>query len=405
VVIAANGQMGDFQPHSKWDENLLNIELHNVRVKADSMPAAWQEIRTKYLLRANFYRDGVSNEDSAKFTFSKEVATEGELLEAFLATYPDYTYTQDKETGILWIHQKRVNYDDILSQKVRIERPAYQVTMLTGVFTPLCRLFPNVHAFLFEFGPPMNLTFDYGIDLPAGNCTVREILNYCCIRNLTMSFAIARDAEGQFFIKPIDSYYGNPLAPPRAAAVKFWEIEIGKSTNGIPNIAEISTAMSDTNPRKRWAARSYLEAAWKNYRFSDLSTNSDSPEKAVWAALGIQDVIFRGINDSEYNRDGTPGFTNNLAQIKDPGLALLASLELTREKQGTSYLDAIVSKHKFSEAEIASIKPDVYRLAHKSKLVLDKLKTMKLNVPEFSAEALSELERTNLFTLIPMGKN
>ena len=113
AATAASGLDRDFKPHSKWDENLLKIELHNVRIKADNMTSAWQAISTTYLLRANFYRNAVSDEDSAHFAFNKDKATEGELIEAFIATYPEYTYTQDKETGIIWIHGKNLDYNDI----------------------------------------------------------------------------------------------------------------------------------------------------------------------------------------------------------------------------------------------------------------------------------------------------
>ena len=274
--------------------------------------------------------------------------------------------------------------------------------MLSDIFIPLCRLLtPNVNAYLEHFGPPLNLTFDYCVDLPAGIYSLKEVLNYCCVGNLTESFAIGRDDRGVFFIEPIDLYYGNPLAPPRVAAMKFWEIEIGKPANGTPNTMEISTAMSDTNPRIRWAARSYLAAARQNYQFDDLGSKINDPEKAIWEGLGIEDIVFRGIDDSQFGRIEAPWFAKNLAKIQEPGLALLTSLEQAREKQDTGYLDAIVNAHKFSEAEIASIKPNIYRLAHESKLALDKLKSMKLNVPDFSQEALRELEDTNLFTLVP----
>ena len=100
-----------------------------------------------------------------------------------------------------------------------------------------------------------------------------------------------------------------------------------------------------------------------------------------------------------------PGIAEDLTQIKDPSLALVTSLELAREKQDTSYLDSIIRQHKYSKTEIDSIKADIYQLAHKSKLALNKLKALKLDVPEFSPKALDQLENTNIFTLVPVGKN
>ena len=80
---------------------------------------------------------------------------------------------------------------------------------------------------------------------------------------------------------------------------------------------------------------------------------------------------------------------------------LVTSLELTREQMDTSLLDELVSKHKYSEAEIVSIASDVYRFAHESSDVLNKLKSMKLDVPEFSPVSLRDLGETNLFELVP----
>lgn len=404
AVIAANAQAEDFQTRSKWDEGILKVEYHQVNIEAGNMVSAWQEMCTKYLLRCNLVVSAGQTSATAKFTFRTNNATGNDLARAFLAAYPEYTNTQDKQTGVLWFHPKNVHYEEILTQEVKIARPAYQIPMFSGVYLPLCELLsPNVsgNQMNFHFGSPDAWTYNYGVDLPAGNHSVRSILNYCCINNPTKCFIVYEGVRGRSQVVPVNLYYGNPLAPPRAAAVKFWEIEIGKPTNEIPNAVEISTAMSDTDPRKRWAARSYLEAALQNYQFSDLTAKSDSPESAVWVKMAIQDITLRGRNDSQYSHDNTPELTNNLDKIQDPGLALLKSLEQSRGKQDTSYLDAIVSAHKFSEVEIASVKPDIYRLVHESPLALDKLKTMKLEVLEFSPKAVEELADTNLFTLVP----
>ena len=95
-----------------------------------------------------------------------------------------------------------------------------------------------------------------------------------------------------------------------------------------------------------------------------------------------------------------PRLGEDLKKIENPKLALLASLQLTNEKQDTSYLDAIVSKHAYTEAEIASIKPDLYRMARSSKAIRDKLTEMKSQVPALSPEALSELENNSFLTLV-----
>jgi len=129
---------------------------------------------------------------------------------------------------------------------------------------------------------------------------------------------------------------------------------------------------------------------------------TDSEKKLwVWLAVMIPPLTFA--KDSEFFvRSFSNNFvplSNDLKQVQDPRLALLWSLELTRAKMDTSYLDVMVSGHQFSEAEIAGIKPDIYDIVRESKLVREKLAKMKLDAPEFSPENLRELDNTNLFLL------
>ena len=393
---------------SKWDKALLNMGFRDVSINAVGMPAAWREITTRYLLRANIYIDAQADSVSQAFIFKKEDATGREILGALLAAHPAYTYTQDRETGVLWIHPKRIKYEDILNQKIRVVRPAHQIRLFTGIYEPLCSLLSSdvIAASLPKAGSPSS-AYSYFVDLPSGVCSAREILNSCSTANPTKAFAVGLESvksSNKLSISICDLHYLNPMALPRVAALKFWEIDIGKPANEIPSAHEVNAALCDANSTKRWAAVAYLEAAQANYSPVKLIEKADEPEKAVWVALGVENTLYRGIGDLTFFKNVAahiPEFMNDFVQIKDPKLALIASLEMTREKQDASYLDAIVSKHKYSEAEIASIKPDIYRLAHEYPLALDKLEAMKLDVPEFSPKALHELAETNLFILVP----
>jgi hypothetical protein len=404
--------LGDPGSHvqSKWDEDLLNVELHNVRIQSESFSASWEVISIKYFVRANLYWDSVSDSDSGKFDFNKDKTTGKELMEAFLAAYPTYTCTQDRETGVMWIHRKSVKYEDILGQKVRINQSVIQAPFYTAVLEPLSGLLsglsPSTTMFPLSFG---SQAFNYGIDLPKSVYSIRQILNLSCVANPTVEFRFWPDGQAAVVMMPTRLEYPNPLAPPRATAVRFWEIEIGasKSTNGVPSAEEIGAAMSDPNPRKRWAARVYFEATLHSYQLSDIVGNGEDPERAVWAALGLEAATHRGSGDDHFfdaRNLGKLPIKDYLPRLKDPGVALLASLELAREKSGSSYLDEIVNGHKFTEAEIVPLLPDICRMAHGSGLVLAKLKTMKFDVPELSEEALRAMDYSNLLTLVPAGE-
>ena len=58
--MAGNCQAEEIQLRSKWDENLLNVELHDVSIDPNIMTQAWQQMGKKYLLRCNLYMDADS---------------------------------------------------------------------------------------------------------------------------------------------------------------------------------------------------------------------------------------------------------------------------------------------------------------------------------------------------------
>jgi hypothetical protein len=394
--IAANGFA------DQWDEDLLTAKIQNVNIQANSIEDACLKIGTKYLLRINFYKS-VTGSNSASFSIEREQANGKELIDALLAIYPSYTYTQDPQTSIIWIHPKTIPYNEILNQKINVAHSMNQVLMTSSVYSPLIDLlYPtiSVRPNIITLGSGNSMS--YYVDLESGVHSVRQILNLCCVQNPAAAFEVEPGrVESSHCLIGIDySYYPNPMSPPRPLAVKYFEIEVGKPTNDIPSTAEVSTALSDPSPRKRFAARNYYAMTQMNYSWVDLIAKSDGLEKKIWTALGIT-TAFLG-NGSLPFAAISSGLTNDFVKIKDPQLALVLSLELARNKQDLPYLDSIVSQHKFTEPEIASIKPDVYRLAHESPLALDKLKALKVDVPEFSAKALRELaDTTNVFTLVP----
>jgi hypothetical protein len=271
------------------------------------------------------------------------------------------------------------------------------------VLLPLCRvLSPKVGIGGIQRSS-LIFTHSYGVDLPAGVYSARDILNACCIAFPTRTFAVAPGPRGALSITPLTLLSMDRLSPPRAAAVMFWETEIGQPTNGTPSLEEIAVALSDPSPRKRWAARMYQNATFVNYKTEELE-KSDDPERAIWAALAMKSMyVISGEQAYVSGKEKVmQAFTNGLAQ-RDPGLALLTAMELAREKKDPSIIDCVAG-HKFTAEEIAVIQPDLYRIARQSKLVRDKLVQMKFDAPELSPESLRELENTNLFYLVPEDK-
>jgi hypothetical protein len=390
--------------NSRWDESLLKTEFAEVNIKPKDIRAAWQEMGNRYLLRSNLYMD---SEDATEFSFKKQGASGKEVFDAFVATYSAYTYTQDPKTGVIWIHPKRIPYDAVLNQQIEVRRAACQILMFNQVYAPLSRLLaPNQ----IPFGVNRSLVrgvLNYPMDLPEGVFAARDIINFCCVADPTKAFAIEPPSTGRLGLMPLNLHYGNPTAPPRARAISFWEVEIGQPLTPIPSVDELVSALSDSNPRRRWAARAYLKATYEHYREPSLIAKCDEPRKAIWVAIALKSIDQAGRGDQPYITVAPfaqfmQGFTNDLPRM-NPALGLLAAMECAREKNDPRFMDA-VADHKFSGDEIESIQPDLNRIARESTLVRDKLIAWKSDVRELSAEVLSGLARTNLLEPIPEVK-
>jgi hypothetical protein len=393
-----------------WEDSVANVQLQSVSIATNTMRAAWEEISTKYLLRANLYWD-VSG--AIPFGLRAESTTAGELLAAFLAAYPTYTSSRDPETGVLWIHPVRVAYPDILSQRVKVDHAAMQVDVWAEVYMPLSRmLFPDGSAAVLRGGarPKDEAEGEQGarpflrsyVDIPAGVYSARQILNLCCAASPTLAFAVAPKPTPtrteQQTLTMLSLFYRNPLAAPRAGAVRFWQVEIGDTASGAPGIDKLISAMSDYLPHKRWAAAQFLEAAMMNYSVIDLVNKSPNAEQAIWAALAVEAT--RGVPDLlTWNDKRISRLRDDIRHISDPRLALVTCLELTREDQDASYLEPLIREHKYSQEEVDSVVSDVYRIIRASVPARKKLLSLRLDVPRFSAETLGQLGTTNLFSI------
>ena len=409
----------------KWDKNLLLVEYSAVHINAKSMQGAWRVISTKYFIRANIY-EVTAIDNQTPFIYNKDTATGEDLLDAFLAVYTDYTYTQNPETGIIWVYPKSINYGDLLNNTIVVARGVSQIPVYLRIFSPLCRLLaPSIvdpydaSNGLSSIGlgiQPAPFSWSFGVDIPAGTYSIRQIMDMICLSDPTKAFVIQPipkpGLEGSRVAWLTDLIADNPFAPPRLQTVKFWGIEVGETTNGTPSYDEVRAAMSSSDPKTRTAASLYLESAKMNYSPLLLIGKANSSEQAIWTALGVEyaDVDFRNADGAYTNffamlEQGIPRVREDLKQIKNPLLTLLTSLELIREGRDASYLNAAINKHQYSEEEIISIKPELTRMARSSKTVRDKLLEMKSSVPDLSPEALGELADTNSFLVLPqVGK-
>ena len=168
------------------------------------------------------------------FVFNRDKVTGREILDALLREYAEFTYTQNPNTGIIWIHPKKLAYGDILNQRVKISHDAIGVPIYPDIYLPLRKLLgPDFIETPSGISRP--LPHSYDVDVMAGTYSAREILDLCCSANPSKAFWILQPGQTEAHaIYPTPLAYPSPVAPPRVGALRFWELGIGKSTNGIP---------------------------------------------------------------------------------------------------------------------------------------------------------------------------
>jgi len=379
---------------SAWDADLINLKLEHVEIRAKSVTASWNEISSKLLLRSILcYRPVRPDQrDSPPFEFVRERTTVKELFDALVAAYPEYTYTQDAATGIVWFHPKDLPYTNILDQPVHIFSSATGVPMQTGVLEKIAALESPQKISVKRWGTAFENTFNYPVDLPSGIFSVREILNMCCVANPKKTFAV-----GPSLVTAINLGSDKAKAAPPAGILHFWKIHIGNLEKGVPTDDDIINALSSSNPRLRWAGRAYLEAVIWQHPTEELVMRAKSGEKALWTAIGVKSILVRtekAIALAAVQRMRTE-FNRSILE-SNPGLAFLVAMEIS-EATGDPKPIEMAARHRLSDSEFAGIADDFERIARKSKTVREKLLGLDIQLPGYSKERLLRLGNPNIF--------
>ena len=399
LSIPARGQTEGWHNSSNWDKSLPSLVLTNVHLHENRLDSVLPQLGYDYLIRTVSYMDYLNRSDySAEFAFDQDRTTGKEVLDALMAAYPAFKYSQDPATGIIWVYPKRIAFDQILSAKIRVQEPSWLVPMRTGVLLPLNSLIGK-RSWGETGGFSALENFDYCVHIPGGVHSAREIVNYCCIGNPNFAFRIRVDfaeAPTAASFTPYQIFNANPLLPPRAGAVKFWEVEIGEPTNGLPTFGELAAALGDSkNPLKRWAAEAYWQATEKSYPVTDLTTNKADP-KAAWAALAFSFRVDPWNSKKFFSQVRT--FRFQPAFASEPALNLLIAMDLAADTKNPDILDTL-DLHDLTSAQVQAVLPELYSIATQSEVARNKLIQMKFPLPELSPSRLQELGHTNILSL------
>lgn len=394
LFVFAHQSMADSKSGlSVWDTALPAMQLNNVAVNAASFEDAWKHISTDFLLRSVLV---VSDNTSTNIPFSFKAAqcSGVELLNALIASYPDFTWEQNNETGVIWIHPKDLAMVDILSSKIRIAVEQLGVPMQSGILEVIEGL-PNIGITVKRWGTLFNNTFNYPVDLQTGEYTLRDLLNICCIANPTKTFYI-RVSNGNTSISAVNLVSDKLTVPPQGALL-FWTLEIGKLSGQVPTKNEIIDGLDNVDARIRQAARMYMEATIWNCSFDELITKCQSREQRLWVCLGTIDVLVRSEEATHIAAiEKMQAITSkDFFEKGDPNLAVLVAVELARLGNDTTALN-IVSQRKFSLGTLAHIKSKIDYSARMSSKVRDALQVTGTNWLSTSEPSLKGLDKATL---------
>jgi hypothetical protein len=376
----------------------LQIELGSVHIHADSLVKAWQDIgysgiRTVLWLEEQFHFEGL------QFTFDKEKCNGTDLLQAFVATYPDYTYTEDQQTGVVWLYPKKIGYAEILPHRIKVGRNANGISMLTRILGDLSR-FESLEIRTGKLrGVTVRPTFDYPVDLPEGTYSVREILNFCLVMNPAETFYVSKSHRGFSAVTPVNLGYKS-ITDPSPAAIFFWKRTIGPTSGLAPKPREIIGALSSTGIQQKRAVRGYLEMnrSWES--FGELFDQCKTPEEIIWTAIGILDVMVRTGQTTDVLAIERINkiFNEKPRSLIAPELKAVAAMELARVAKETTFLQQ-VAKQPLSASEVVNVKPDMIRILRYSEFVRTKLIELNPQWAGFSKADIEALGRMDIFSL------
>ncbi len=351
---------------SDWDAALPALELRQVDLTAPSLEKAWQQLSTVYLVRSILAVEPPAR-TVAPFHFRCDRCRVRDIFAALVRAYPDFTWTADQATGLLWIHPKARPMSEILDERLRLVRPACAVPLQTGVLLPLAHL-PGERISMARAGTAMTNTLDVATDLPAGDYRLRNLLAAACKAHPTKTFYL-RSAGGRDEVTAV--HLGTDLKQPPAGALLWWRLHFGAPSGAMPSRGELAARLASTSADHRAAAREYLEAvAWQ----TDLDALvQGAPQakhaaavRAVWVAVGVASVVARGPQATHRASEGRLKalLGGDSLAAKRP-FRILA--ELTRASlAGEEQVSREVSNQNLAVWELSPILHDLLRLAHTS---------------------------------------
>jgi hypothetical protein len=343
-------------PSKKWDHGLLEVVLKDVDLEGDSIEQVWQAMSDKYQIRSSLYFH-VRPEAAGEVRLRRATCTVRELYDWLVGVFPEMTWSQDSESGIVWFHPRATPLD-ALSNPIVFPHSMRGARVFSDILEPLAT---EQRFGLFRRGAARRNTLDYPVDIPKGSYTIKEVLDLCASANpKTCFFAFVPDAG--LIIAPLTSFNQSPVPVP-PGAVAFWKTYINAADNHIPSERDIIGAMASSDPGVRWAGRNYLSMLLLSLSVDDLIRSAEG-RSALAAAIEVVNLMVRDLKMATHtvglatiDRELTDAFLES----GDPQLALLGALQLARVKKDTSKLEKLTTRA-LPETVVKPILSDVHRI-------------------------------------------
>lgn len=349
---------------SSWDFRLLDLQLQAVSVEGASLQEAWVRMLRNLQVRSVLYLPEELNSQQ-HFEYKAAQCTVRELYDAFVTTYPQLTWRQDPDSGIVWFFPKALHYSEILSNEVHVATDEFGLRCFTDILTPLQER-SEAKIYLWRRGFTFLGVFDFPVDIPAGTYSVRQLLNQCCVCNPDKTFVILVDSRVGVIVTLQNLEPDNPQNPTRAA-LSFWQVEIDPKQATSPDSETIRKALSNPDPRIRWAGRCYVELVTSIGRDA-LVREAVGKEEALWTAVALTSLLQRmegtthRASVERIEKEFDPAFFEK----GDPGLCTLVALEMARHGRDCRGLD-FLARRQIGDADLVGVRSELFTFLRRYK--------------------------------------
>lgn len=348
----------------EWDRQLPVMELGKVQLAGDSLTQAWQAMGEKWLLRTVLVVTpdlGVAR----PFTFESDACRGADLLNAVVAAYPEFVWTQDGDTGVIWVHPQTVELANILGERVSVPRRQLGVPMLTGVLEPIRKISRNAPA-IHRGSEALDNTFNYAVAVPEGTFSIRDMLNQCCLANPSKTFFVSLDGSSTV-IYPVNLVSDQTDTAP-VGAVSMWNLATERSSADAPSAEEIRAGLASADGNVRAAARAYLETMIFRWQPDAWIRETEDVSMGLWIAVAAAEIHVRipevggtpHTNTAVVQRIKTAADAGVLEEC-DPKLAVIAALEYARLTDDMTYVQPALGRE-IDASDLRDMAPEVFRI-------------------------------------------